>query len=301
MASRQAGHISYAQLRGIGLGRSAIHHRVRCGRLHRIHRGVYCAGHWAAAPLAAQFAAFLFCGPDSTVARRAALTAWRLIDRDPQTVDLIAPSRRCEGTAEIEVHVGRIPRRLTRRVNGLPVTSPALTILDVAIELEPVELDLVIGKARSRNLVRPSHFHELRSWQPRRRGWKALGPLVERQGVSRSIAESHALGLVAEAGLGELRRNVRLHGFEVDLWLPDLFVVIEIDGFTFHSSRRSFEADRRRDAVLRSRGIEVWRLSWSQVTTHRRRTIAELRAWAEMRRLGAAPGQASRVLHAGGE
>lgn len=182
----------------------------------------------------------------------------------------------------IQVHCGALPSREIWVTGGLRITSPALSILDSAADLPSDELELVLGKARSRHLVRPSHFHRLRAWQPRRRGWKVLAAILDLEAapdVTRSKAEILALSVVREAGLGEPRRNFRLHGFEVDLWLPELALVIEMDGFAYHSGRSSFVTDRRRDAVLRSHGIEVWRLSWEQVTKRRRQTITELRRW----------------------
>ena len=45
LAERQFGVVSLAQLRGLGLGERGVRHRVRVGRLRRIHRGVYAVGH----------------------------------------------------------------------------------------------------------------------------------------------------------------------------------------------------------------------------------------------------------------
>jgi len=42
--------------------------------------------------------------------------------------------------------------------------------------------------------------------------------------------------------------------------------VVEIDGFRFHSTRRAFEHDRRKDATLRAAGIATMRVTWRQMT-----------------------------------
>jgi very-short-patch-repair endonuclease len=49
-------------------------------------------------------------------------------------------------------------------------------------------------------------------------------------------------------------------------------LIIELDGWTFHQSRESFEADRRRDALLTALGYRVLRFTYRQVT----------RAWHEV-------------------
>jgi hypothetical protein len=60
LAGRQWGVVSLAQLRAAGLSYDAVRSRVRAGRLHRLHHGVYAVGHtvlrregrWLAAVLA---------------------------------------------------------------------------------------------------------------------------------------------------------------------------------------------------------------------------------------------------------
>lgn len=59
--------------------------------------------------------------------------------------------------------------------------------------------------------------------------------------------------------------NARIHGHEVDLLWRAHGLVIEVDGYAFHGSRRAFERDRRRDAVLLAAGLRVLRVSWSQL------------------------------------
>jgi very-short-patch-repair endonuclease len=68
-----------------------------------------------------------------------------------------------------------------------------------------------------------------------------------------------------KAQLREPEVNVRMEGYEVDfLWRVER-LVIEIDGRAFHSSDRSFENDRRRDAVLLAAGLRVMRVTWRQI------------------------------------
>jgi very-short-patch-repair endonuclease len=43
-------------------------------------------------------------------------------------------------------------------------------------------------------------------------------------------------------------------------------LIVEIDGFAFHSSSVAFERDRRRDAVLAGSGFRVLRVTWRQLT-----------------------------------
>jgi len=51
-------------------------------------------------------------------------------------------------------------------------------------------------------------------------------------------------------------------------------LVVEVDGFAFHSSRDAFERDRERDASLIAQGLRVIRLTWRQIVDRPEATIA---------------------------
>jgi hypothetical protein len=52
LAARQKGVVKLAHLVALGLSERAIRWRVRSGKLHRLHRGVYLVGHSVPPPLA---------------------------------------------------------------------------------------------------------------------------------------------------------------------------------------------------------------------------------------------------------
>ena len=74
------------------------------------------------------------------------------------------------------------------------------------------------------------------------------------------------LDLIRKARLPEPETNARLNGYEVDLLWRDAKLVVEIDGYAFHSSRRSFELDRRKESDLVAAGLRVARVTWRQAT-----------------------------------
>jgi very-short-patch-repair endonuclease len=98
-------------------------------------------------------------------------------------------------------------------------------------------------------------------------GAAALRALVgdDTRGVTRSEAERALLRLVLAAGLPEPRLNARVGAFMVDAWWPSRRLVVEVDGFRFHGTRRAFERDRRRDAELQAAGQRVVRVTWRQL------------------------------------
>ena len=64
----------------------------------------------------------------------------------------------------------------------------------------------------------------------------------------------------------------------VGLRLGDRALVVEVDGFAFHRTRRAFERDRARDAVLAAAGVRTLRFTARQVEQRPVEVVAALRA-----------------------
>ncbi len=78
-----------------------------------------------------------------------------------------------------------------------------------------------------------------------------------------------------EVAIARFLRNHRLHGFvfhplieglEVDFACAARRLVLEGDGWEYHSSRASFERDRWRDLILTAGGWRVVRLTWRRLS-----------------------------------
>jgi predicted transcriptional regulator of viral defense system len=76
LAHRQHGNITREQLLGLGLSATAISKRVRRGRLHRVHLGVYAVGRPPKTALERAAAAVLACGPRAALCGPSAFTLW---------------------------------------------------------------------------------------------------------------------------------------------------------------------------------------------------------------------------------
>lgn len=162
---------------------------------------------------------------------------------------------------------------VTRR-ESIPVTTPERTLLDLATVLEPSELGRAMEQAQVlhglMNLPLNAQF-------ARHRGAKALNAAHHAEpAFTRSEAERHVLTLIRAARLPHPSVNARLDGYEVDfLWKPHR-LVLEVDGYAFHSTRAAFERDRRRDAELQSHGYCVLRVTWRQATDEPEALIARV-------------------------
>jgi very-short-patch-repair endonuclease len=96
--------------------------------------------------------------------------------------------------------------------------------------------------------------------------------------MTRSEAERRLLALVRAARLPQPETNVRLGRYEVDMLWRRQRLVVEVDGFAYHGSRRAFERDRRRDADLTQAGYRVVRFTWRQITQEPEAVVARLAA-----------------------
>jgi very-short-patch-repair endonuclease/predicted transcriptional regulator of viral defense system len=280
IAARRHGVVTAAELAAAGLGRGAVARRVATGWLQRLHRGVYLVGP-VPGPRAREAAAVLACGGTAVLSHRSAAALWGIVPPSQCDVHVTVAGAhpRPEG---VRVHrVRRLDPRDVAQHEDVPATAPARTLLDVATLLPPRELARAVEQAEILRLASPTSLAEI---VERARGHHGAAPLTKalrrrhEPKLTRSEAERRMLDLIRAAKLPTPRTNVRIHGHEVDLVWPDQRLVVEIDGFTFHSSREAFERDRRRDAQLQAHGYRVMRVTWRQIIDEPHAVIARLAA-----------------------
>jgi very-short-patch-repair endonuclease len=106
--------------------------------------------------------------------------------------------------------------------------------------------------------------------RPREPGSRALARLLDEHKagstVTRSELEECFLELCERQRLARPAVNARVAGLEVDFLFAAQRLVVELDGYRYHRSRRAFERDRERDALLARAGHRVLRFSHRQVT-----------------------------------
>jgi very-short-patch-repair endonuclease len=140
--------------------------------------------------------------------------------------------------------------------------------VDLADTATDRELERATHEAITRRLLNARRLRAELDGYRGRRGVGRLKKLLEDNGpstVTRSEAEERFLALVRSAGLPAPEVNVLVHGHEVDFLWREQGLVVEVDGFQFHSTREAFERDRRRDAELQSAGLRVLRVTWRQI------------------------------------
>ena len=165
---------------------------------------------------------------------------------------------KCGRRPNIRVHRVSLTVADITTLEGIPVTSALRTLRDLSAVLTSRELERVLALAERQRRVDPETLRSLAAQHTGRPGAPLLRALLQIEtepALTRSEAEERFLALVRKAQLPAPETNVKLSGYEVDfLWRQERLVV-EVDGFAFHSSREDFEADRRRDARLTARGL----------------------------------------------
>jgi very-short-patch-repair endonuclease len=271
VAQRQHGVVSTTQLLAAGWDKDAIARRVASGYLRRLHHGVYLVGPLES-PHARAMAAVLATDGIVSSYPAAVLWDWRPPREGPMHV--IAAGRSRAGL--IVHHTTLHPSDITRR-HGIPTTSAARTLLDLAATEPTAELERALNEAGLQRRVSPHSLNEQFSRYPRHRGTAALKKATTTEPrLTRSDLERIALGLIRRARLPEPETNVRVEGHEVDLPWREHDLIVEIDSWAFHSMRSSFEHDRRRDQRLTTAGYRVIRITDRQLTDEPELVVATL-------------------------
>lgn len=281
VAARQHGVVSVRQLLALGLDSNAVGRRVAAGWLHRRYRGVYSVGHVSLSKRGDYMAAVLACGPGAVLSHRAAGDLWGVRPGGGH-IEVTVPRGRA-GPSEVRAHRSRTlrPGDVTR-VDGIPVTTVARTLLDLASVLSPQSLARAVDRAERLELFDLVSVEDALARAPGRKGVAALRCAVAgwRPRHTRSELEDRFYELLRTSGLPWPRFNAMVEGEigtqEVDAFWPAQGLVVQLDGFAYHRTRRDRERDSASDADLELGGRRVVRLTWNDVTVHGDRTIRRL-------------------------
>lgn len=281
LAAQQHAVFSLAQLVALGITASAVRKRTATGRLYRVHRGVYSLvpprlltrrGRYMAAVLA--------CGPGAVLSHRSAAALHELRATDRSRIDVTVPGssrrRKVEG---VEIHHSRtLTAADITTVDGIPCTTIARTLLDLAgvvgqraaeraVEQAEV-LELLNGAELDDQLERNRHSHAARR----------LGAVLSERDAGAAPTESELeerfLAVCRAAGIPPPERQVYITpgdgdpAIRVDFAWRARRLVVETDGGRYHRIHRAFESDRRKDQRLILAGWRVVRVTWRQLRDH---------------------------------
>jgi very-short-patch-repair endonuclease len=284
LARRQHGVVAREQLLRLGFSEGAIEHRLGDGRLHRTRRGVYAVGRPDLSRAGEWMAAVLSCPPAAALSHRSAAELWEIVPASPGPIhvsvlarsgrrrsDLVAHRRPDLGPADIAQH------------HGIPATTVVCTLIDLACGLARDDLEAAINAADRRGLADPESLRRDLERSPRRPGKRLLREVLDRRTFK--LTDSHLerafLALVRSAGLPPPRTGRFVNAFKVDFHWPDLGLIVETDGLTYHRTAAQQGRDRLRDQTHTAAGLTTLRFTHAQIRFEPRRVRDTLVAVAE--------------------
>lgn len=283
-AAARDGVASLAQLAHCGLDRHAIGVRVRKGMLHRIHRGVYAVGH-PGITLRGRFRAAVLAGKRGTaLARFSAAADWGFItwkEREPEIIVTRGGARRVPGVTVYRSST--LVRRDVRHRNGIPMTSPARSLIDLATVLPEQALRRAARQAQAMRLVTVREILDICDRLDGHRGaGKLRGVVADGPAPTASPLEDVVLDLLDGAGITRPLINQRLtYGDRTivpDFLWPDRRLALEADSVTWHEHKLVRENDADKQAILEADGYRVIRVTKEQAERRPSQTLARIRA-----------------------
>jgi hypothetical protein len=277
LAARQFNRVSRRQLAELGFSEMAIRHRTANGRLALVEQGVFAVGpvlqhddwgRWMGATLTAP-GTWL-----SHVSAAAARELWSL----PRRVETV--TRRGDGGPRrhgglLVYRSSILDEQVTTTVNGVPMTTVARTVFDLARLIGHRALARLVRDAVRDHVTLYEVGDEL-ARHPRRRGVRQLaGTLARYSGLplerARSGAEIRAMEILRDAGRPLPRLNVKIADEEADLSWPAERLIIEIDGGPFHLD---VGEDARKEAAWVEAGWTIRRIPSDEVYGQPNRLLA---------------------------
>lgn len=239
------------------------------GRLRAVHRGIYAVGPQPLNRRGKWLAAVLAAGPGAVLSHESAAALWGLAG-DRREVDVTAPGGRQgkNGRSGVRLHGGRLASDEWMRREGIPVTTVARTLFDLAETVEPAQLKSAWDEADRLNLLRVAQVAAVYERGRGRRARTSIEPLLTAELTyderRRSPLEDRFAAFCTAYRLPPPHTNVLVDGDEVDALWPASRLIVELDSWEFHAHRKAFETDRSRDADHLLSGYRTIRV------THRR-------------------------------
>ena len=296
LAADQAGTVARRQLLAEGVGQASVNRALNGGRLLQVHRGVYRVPGAPTDDRQHLWAALLLAGDGAVVSHGSAARLWRFQAVEPCPTTVTIPHRRTiVGDGGPIIHRSRQLEEADRSTrSGLPVTSPARTIVDLAGAYSRARLRKLVEEAHFDGTVRYSEVGQamLRLARPGRTGARLLGELLDEFTGGRELEQSALERLLTEllerADVGPWVRQHPLPSLGgiagvVDAYLEDSAVIPEADGRRWHARQADLRRDRDRDFAAAQCGVQTVRFLHEHLRTDLDGCVAGLRRVVAMR------------------
>ncbi len=285
LAGGQHGVVARWQLLELGIGTAAVGRRLRAGRLHQLHRGVYAVGHTVLSREGRWLAAVLSCGPSAALSYRSAAALWGIRGHSSRAIEVTVPSK-SRSRGSVQRHFGILPADEVMIECGVPVTTVPRTLFDLAALIPVTQVEQALRQSERLRLYDVLSLGDLLERYPRRHGAPAIRECLRRRrelpgGVSREELEARFLAFLDRTGLPRPSLNAWIdlgsRRYQADCLWREQRVIVELDGYESHGTWSSFQSDRDRDRRLTAAGYRGARVTWNQLQEIPREIAADLR------------------------
>lgn len=291
ITARQHGMAAVAQLRHAGIDRW---HRGRWSAHPGWEQVTPRVLRVAGAPMTPEScwtAAVLDAGDGAVLSHTSAAALWGLPGFDTFPIHVTRPRRRARRPSTLAVvhEPLRLPESHLTSVRGVPVTTGARTIFDLAGTVRPGRAERALDNALSRNVTTLGELTRVVDELGGRGvpGTASMRRFLAARGrgyvAPESGLEARCFGWLADAGFPPLDRQVPVGDAagligRVDGLCRDLPVIVEVDSHRHHSSLLDRAADARRDERLSAAGYEVVRIQEHEIDARDVRALDRLAA-----------------------
>jgi very-short-patch-repair endonuclease len=271
IAGQQRGRVQRRQLLAAGVTKHMVDSRLRSGALTPAHDGVYVVGHLGPISLGDETAALLAAGMDSVLSHLTAGVIYDVIVVPAGTPVHVTTRHARLHRDGIVVHRSRTLRAVDIEVhNGLPITSVARTLLDIAEMLPARDTERAVDEALGRKLVTLAAIQDVIARNNGRKGAGVLKRFVTWRTTnsgSRTKWERMAARAFRQADFPPFEQNARYLGFEHDFLWRKQGVTLEIDG-SWHLTRLNDARDEAKRSRVRKAGLAPSAVTNTQVETN---------------------------------
>ena len=182
---------------------------------------------------------------------------------------ITAPRSRA-GSGGLVVHrVRSLHPEDVAKVDGIPVTSLARTLLDNAEVLPLRQIVRMIEEAERRQIFDLGAVERLLARSHGRHGVKPLrAAMAEIHGEPTRVNsdwERDLIDFCDEFDIPRPELNAIVEGFEVDAFWRHAKLIVELDSWSYHRGRTAFENDRVKLAALQLAGYIVLPITWRRL------------------------------------
>jgi very-short-patch-repair endonuclease len=223
-------------------------------------------------------AAVLACGEGAVLSHSSAAALWGIGPERPGEVEISVAARRAPRQPGIRIHRRAEIEATTHQ--GIPVTSPTRTLLDLSRRLGRAHLETAVNNADKLDLIDPETLRAKLDDHRGQPGVVKLRSLLDEATfvLTDSELERRFNRISKQAGLPKPLTQQPVNGHRVDFYWPTLKLVVETDGLRYHRTPTQQSRDQKRDQQHLAAGLTPLRFTHYQVRYEAEYVTATLKA-----------------------